>query len=207
LNKDLWAFINLITIGIAFASIQRSKHLRLQDYYFILNVSPDADSETIEKQYWSLSKAFHPDKCADDPEANKVRLEIEKAREVLLDPEQRRKYDQTRKGFQEGKTWKPKESYDHARAKVEACAESWAKAKARAKGKAEREAKAHAEAKAREKAANRAWEEKEKARAKAKARVEANDLSLYLLIQCVTFVILLLGLSHWILVWWQSLFS
>jgi hypothetical protein len=73
------------------------------DYYEILQISPNADFETIERVYRLLAKKYHPD--------NKSTGHIEKfeiligAYKILSDPEKRASYDAT---YQEGKNhqWK-----------------------------------------------------------------------------------------------------
>ena len=55
-----------------------------RDYYEVLGVSKDADSDTIKKAYRSLAKKYHPDinKSADAPDKFK---EVQEAYEVLSD--------------------------------------------------------------------------------------------------------------------------
>ena len=61
------------------------------DYYELLQVSPNADSETIERVYRSLAKRYHPDnkKTGND---EKFRALVQAYR-LLSDPEQRAAYD------------------------------------------------------------------------------------------------------------------
>lgn len=61
------------------------------DYYELLQVSPNADSETIERVFRHLAKKYHPDK---DDIANKdLFLKIIDAHKILSDPQARAKYD------------------------------------------------------------------------------------------------------------------
>lgn len=61
------------------------------DYYELLQLSPNADTETIERLFRHLAKKFHPD----NPKfANKDRfLKISEAHQILSNPETRAGYD------------------------------------------------------------------------------------------------------------------
>jgi DnaJ-class molecular chaperone len=61
-----------------------------QDYYEILEVPRDADEKTIKKAFRRLSLLYHPDK---NPNSHEKFLLVNKANEVLSDPEKRRIYD------------------------------------------------------------------------------------------------------------------
>jgi curved DNA-binding protein CbpA len=61
------------------------------DYYEVLQVSPNADSETIRRIYHIQSQRFHPDNLeTGNPETFR---KLAEAYEVLSDPEQREFYD------------------------------------------------------------------------------------------------------------------
>lgn len=60
-----------------------------KNYYEILQVSPNADSEIIEAAYRRLAKKHHPD-VGGDPETMKL---INEAYAVLRDPDERMAYD------------------------------------------------------------------------------------------------------------------
>jgi len=63
----------------------------LPDHYDVLQLSPRADQETIQRVYRHLAKRFHPDNGeSGDPDRFKRILE---AYRVLSDPEQRARYD------------------------------------------------------------------------------------------------------------------
>jgi len=62
-----------------------------EDYYEYLQVSPNADGDTIERIYRLLAKKYHPDNTATGS-VEKFNL-ITKAYKVLTDPEQRAAYD------------------------------------------------------------------------------------------------------------------
>lgn len=61
------------------------------DYYEILQLGQNADSETIERVYRLLAKRYHPDN-ADSGDEAAFRL-VHEAYEVLIDPTERAKYD------------------------------------------------------------------------------------------------------------------
>ena len=61
------------------------------DYYEALQVSPNADQETIEKCYRLLAKKYHPDNPVTGN--NEKFRAISSANEVLSDPEGRAAYD------------------------------------------------------------------------------------------------------------------
>ncbi|MBN1311834.1 MAG: J domain-containing protein [Anaerolineae bacterium] len=65
-----------------------------KDYYKILGVAKDADTQAIKKAYRKLALKYHPDKNPDDKSAEDRFKEINEAYEVLGDPEKRAKYDQ-----------------------------------------------------------------------------------------------------------------
>jgi DnaJ-class molecular chaperone len=65
--------------------------------YEILEVEPDASDLDIKKKYNKLSKIWHPDKCYDENKKKEVEdkfKEINEAKNILLDPEKRKLYDQ-----------------------------------------------------------------------------------------------------------------
>jgi curved DNA-binding protein CbpA len=63
------------------------------DYYSVLGVEPDADRDKIQSIANQLVHRYHPDVC-DHPDANEMMTQINKARDVLLDSDERSKYDQ-----------------------------------------------------------------------------------------------------------------
>jgi len=63
----------------------------LEDYYEALQVSPNADTETIARVFRHLAKRYHPDNPASGDAA---RFELlARAHRVLCDPEKRASYD------------------------------------------------------------------------------------------------------------------
>ena len=61
------------------------------DYYDVLQLSPTADQETIDRVYRMLAKRYHPDNHATG-NPDKFRL-VAEAHRVLSDPEQRATFD------------------------------------------------------------------------------------------------------------------
>jgi curved DNA-binding protein len=64
---------------------------QIPDHYEILQVSPRADLETIERVFRHLAKRYHPDNR--DSGDSDVFSQIVEANRVLTDPEQRARYD------------------------------------------------------------------------------------------------------------------
>jgi molecular chaperone DnaJ len=48
----------------------------MRDYYEVLQVSPDADPEVIEKAYRVLARKRHPDARAGDRRAHEMMVEL-----------------------------------------------------------------------------------------------------------------------------------
>lgn len=65
-----------------------------KDYYAILGVGKDADTDTIKKAYRKLALKYHPDKNPGDKQAEERFKEITEAYAVLSDADKRRQYDQ-----------------------------------------------------------------------------------------------------------------
>lgn len=65
------------------------------DYYELLQISPNADSDTIQRVHRMMMTRFHPD----NPETGNLDkfLEIEQAYKVLVNPETRAEYDKLHK--------------------------------------------------------------------------------------------------------------
>jgi curved DNA-binding protein CbpA len=69
--------------------------MKIPDYYEFLQISPNADPETIRRVYRFLAGRLHPDN-PDTGNAEKFFL-LKAAYDVLSDPERRAEYDATRK--------------------------------------------------------------------------------------------------------------
>ena len=61
------------------------------DYYDVLQVSPNADTDTIQRVFRHLAKKYHPD--APNGGNSDLFRQIVKAQEILTDPEKRAGYD------------------------------------------------------------------------------------------------------------------
>jgi DnaJ-class molecular chaperone len=72
-----------------------------EDYYKILGVSRTASAEEIQKAYRKGAAKWHPDMNPDDSQAKKRFQELQKAYEVLGDPEKRKLYDQFGPGYEQ----------------------------------------------------------------------------------------------------------
>lgn len=64
-----------------------------EDYYATLNVSRTASSDEIQQAYRKLVRQYHPDMNPDDDTAKDKFQEVQKAFEVLNDPQKRDMYD------------------------------------------------------------------------------------------------------------------
>lgn len=76
------------------------------DYYEILEVDENATEEEIKKAYRDLAKKYHPDKQQNETEEEKaeaaeIMKQINEAKEVLLNTEERKKFDKKRREFKE----------------------------------------------------------------------------------------------------------
>ncbi|HOI96120.1 MAG TPA: DnaJ domain-containing protein [Syntrophobacter fumaroxidans] len=68
-----------------------------QDYYGVLNVSPEASPEEIKRAYRKLALETHPDRNPNDRNAEERFKRINEAYGVLSDPGKRSQYDQYRR--------------------------------------------------------------------------------------------------------------
>ncbi|KAL2275675.1 hypothetical protein FJTKL_01643 [Diaporthe vaccinii] len=69
-----------------------------QDYYADLELPQSVDTETVKKQYRKLALKYHPDRNpGSEVEAGKRFTRIQAAYEVLTNPEQKQRYDNSRR--------------------------------------------------------------------------------------------------------------
>ena len=64
-----------------------------EDFYSVLGVDRDASEDEIKRAFRQKASEYHPD-VSDDPNAEEKFKRIQEAKEVLLDDEKRRMYDQ-----------------------------------------------------------------------------------------------------------------
>lgn len=67
--------------------------MEYKDYYQILDIDPNTVQEEIEKAYRKLARRYHPDVNPGDHSAAQQFREINEAREVLMHPHAKEKYD------------------------------------------------------------------------------------------------------------------
>ena len=67
---------------------------KMKDYYAILGITKEASDKDVRKAYKRLSKLWHPDKHSANPKPAEEKMrDINRAHEILSDPEKRRIYD------------------------------------------------------------------------------------------------------------------
>ena len=86
-NIPLLIFIIIINI-LYFIKCQEE-----DDYYKLLGVSRDASTKEIKKAFRTLSLKYHPDRNPGDKKAHDLYIKINRAHEVLTDPEKKEIYD------------------------------------------------------------------------------------------------------------------
>jgi curved DNA-binding protein CbpA len=64
-----------------------------KDLYRLLELSKEASQDEIQQAHRKLVRKYHPDTNPDDPQAGERFKEIQRAYEVLSNPEKRREYD------------------------------------------------------------------------------------------------------------------
>lgn len=67
----------------------------MTDYYAILGLTKNATDVEIKASFRRLAKIYHPDKGLDNPDAKVIFERILKAYNVLINPNSRRRYDNT----------------------------------------------------------------------------------------------------------------
>jgi len=69
------------------------KKVKETTLYDLLEVTPDASSATIRKQYYAMAMKYHPDKNPDDAHAEAMFKKMSEAYQILSDPTLRARYD------------------------------------------------------------------------------------------------------------------
>ena len=64
-----------------------------EDYYKTLGIDKSSSQDDIKKAYRKMAMKYHPDRNADNPEAEKRFKEVNEANDVLFDEEKRAAYD------------------------------------------------------------------------------------------------------------------
>ena len=80
-----------------------AKDLYEKDYYQILGVTKNADSDVIKKQYRKLARQLHPDKTKGDKKLEDRFKAVSEAYDILSDDKKRREYDEAREAFKSGR--------------------------------------------------------------------------------------------------------
>lgn len=75
--------------------------MEFKDYYAILGVPADADEKAIKKAYHQLAKKYHPDVNPGDKKAEEKFKEVTEAYQAVVDPQNRKKYDELRQNYQQ----------------------------------------------------------------------------------------------------------
>ncbi|MEM9984505.1 MAG: DnaJ domain-containing protein, partial [Bacteroidota bacterium] len=73
--------------------------MNYKDYYQVLGVAPRATTHEIRTAYKKLAVKYHPDSNQGDKKAEAKFKEISEAKEILLDEENRQKYDALRSRY------------------------------------------------------------------------------------------------------------
>ncbi len=78
-----------------------------KDYYKTLELSRGASQADIQKAYRDLARKYHPDLNPDDSRAKENFQQVQRAFEVLNDPEKRELYDRYGSSFESARSGRP----------------------------------------------------------------------------------------------------
>ena len=70
-----------------------------KNLYELLGLSKEASQDDIRQAHRKLVRKYHPDTNPEDPQAEERFKEVQRAYEVLSDPQKRREYDQRLRAF------------------------------------------------------------------------------------------------------------
>lgn len=113
------------------------------DYYYILQVSPQATAEDIKMSFRRLARQYHPDLNPDDPETAEYFKQISQAYDVLSDAVKRRRYDRDRRTSRTSsyqKTTYTSSSYSKPNSEVKKAQDFFSQGIAKSKNKEYRQA-------------------------------------------------------------------
>ena len=79
------------------------------NFYELLGIKCDASKDEIKSAYRSMAKKYHPDVCNDE-NSNLIIKSLNEAKEVLLDDDKRRNYDQSLEAIKFSKTFSYEEN-------------------------------------------------------------------------------------------------
>lgn len=102
IRKSIFLFVSGVALVVIFSSSRYVLFVSSQqqhnfDPYQILNVQQDANLDQIKQAYRNLAKQLHPDRSnLDVKESENKFIEVNKAFQILKDPERRRRYDQNK---------------------------------------------------------------------------------------------------------------
>lgn len=82
-----------LRLGVPTGAPKKKAKVAVRPFYGILQLTPDATSEEIRRNYLLLSRKVHPDKNPDDEQAAARFIQIKEAYDTLSDPKKRERYD------------------------------------------------------------------------------------------------------------------